>query len=282
MPPRPAARRGRSPTVPSPCHSEHDATGSPRSATDTHGPLTRRRPITGARQHEWSGWGRRFDSGGGSTQALTSGNAAASPSGAVVADHIRSGMGMRRVSAPIALLSSNVGRGGSAMARCWAGRIVVTQHITGPRLMRVASAFAVGGRVIPTRAWLLVGPLGWTKGVTGDRLVASWTVARGSERPGPFALLGGVKRPRRGGVLRAIDASARPRVLGGPAVRAACGGNLRPLWLPRRVVPPDRALRRPADTPPLVRAGVASLRLAGQARLRPSSCWMRSNLAGAG
>jgi hypothetical protein len=29
-----------SPAVPSPCHSGHDATGLPRSTTDTHGPLT--------------------------------------------------------------------------------------------------------------------------------------------------------------------------------------------------------------------------------------------------
>jgi hypothetical protein len=42
-----------SPVVPSPCHSQHDATGSPRSTTDTHGLLTCDRPITGARQHEW-------------------------------------------------------------------------------------------------------------------------------------------------------------------------------------------------------------------------------------
>jgi hypothetical protein len=59
--------RSFSPAVPSSCHSEHDASGSPRSATDSHGPLTSGRSITGARQHEWSGWGRRFDSGGGST-----------------------------------------------------------------------------------------------------------------------------------------------------------------------------------------------------------------------
>jgi hypothetical protein len=49
--------RSCSPAVPSPCHSEHDATGSPRSTTDTHGPLTCGRPTTGARQHEWSGCG---------------------------------------------------------------------------------------------------------------------------------------------------------------------------------------------------------------------------------
>jgi hypothetical protein len=29
------------------------------------------------------------------------------------------------------------------------------------------------------------------------------------------------------------------RVLGGPAVRAACGGNLSLSWLPRRVIPKD-------------------------------------------
>jgi hypothetical protein len=41
------------PAVPSPCHSEHDATGLPRSTTDTHGPLTCGRLTIGVRQHEW-------------------------------------------------------------------------------------------------------------------------------------------------------------------------------------------------------------------------------------
>jgi hypothetical protein len=36
--------RSCSPAVPSPCHSEHDATGSSRSTTDTHGPLTLEAP----------------------------------------------------------------------------------------------------------------------------------------------------------------------------------------------------------------------------------------------
>jgi hypothetical protein len=40
--------RSSSPAVPSPCHSEHDASGTPRSATDTHGPLTWGRLIAGA------------------------------------------------------------------------------------------------------------------------------------------------------------------------------------------------------------------------------------------
>jgi hypothetical protein len=72
---------------------------------------------------------------GGSTHVLTSGNAGASPSGADVADHIRTGMGCegsRAVRALTALLSSNVGRGVSGMARFWAGRIAVTEHIPGP------------------------------------------------------------------------------------------------------------------------------------------------------
>jgi hypothetical protein len=41
------------PAVPSPCHSEHDASGSPWSATDTLDRLTSVPCITGARQHEW-------------------------------------------------------------------------------------------------------------------------------------------------------------------------------------------------------------------------------------
>jgi len=43
---------GRAISVP----SEHDTTGSPRSAADTHGPLTCGRPTTGVRQQEWYGW----------------------------------------------------------------------------------------------------------------------------------------------------------------------------------------------------------------------------------
>jgi hypothetical protein len=42
-----------SPAVPSPCHSQHDATGSPRSTTDTPGHLTWAASTTGARQHKW-------------------------------------------------------------------------------------------------------------------------------------------------------------------------------------------------------------------------------------
>jgi hypothetical protein len=47
---------------------------------------------------------------------------------------------------------------------------------------------------MPARAWLLGGPLGWTKAVTGDRLVASWTVARGFGASGAVCPPG---RPRR-------------------------------------------------------------------------------------
>jgi hypothetical protein len=45
--------RSCSPAVPSPCHSQHDAFGLPRSATDTHGPLTCGGLTRGVRQHEW-------------------------------------------------------------------------------------------------------------------------------------------------------------------------------------------------------------------------------------
>ena len=41
------------PAVPSPCHSEHDASGSQRSTTDTPGHLTRAPSTTGAGQHGW-------------------------------------------------------------------------------------------------------------------------------------------------------------------------------------------------------------------------------------
>jgi hypothetical protein len=53
LPPLPAERHVVLTAVPSPCHSEPDTTGSPRSTTDTPGHLTSAPSITGARQHEW-------------------------------------------------------------------------------------------------------------------------------------------------------------------------------------------------------------------------------------
>ena len=44
--------RSFSPAVPSACHSEHDPSGSPRSATDTPDRLTWAPSTTGARQHD--------------------------------------------------------------------------------------------------------------------------------------------------------------------------------------------------------------------------------------
>ena len=66
-----------SPAVPSPCHSEHIATGLPRSTTDTHGPLTCGGLITGARHHEWQGRSHsanRWGHGGATSGPRTTGS----------------------------------------------------------------------------------------------------------------------------------------------------------------------------------------------------------------
>jgi hypothetical protein len=86
--------------------------------------------------------------------------------------------GQRAVRALIALVSSNFGHGVSGMAQVGAGRIAVTEHITGPSvpesypLSRRRKGHADPG-VASDRS------LGWIKAVTRGRLVASWTVARG-------------------------------------------------------------------------------------------------------
>ena len=86
--------------------------------------------------------------------------------------------GQHAVRALIALLTSSFGREASATARCWAGRIAVTQHITGSSA-RESRIRARGRRKGHADLGVASGrPLGWVKAVTGDRLVASWTVAR--------------------------------------------------------------------------------------------------------
>ena len=98
---------------------------------------------------------------------------------------------MRRVRALIALLSSNFGRGASGVARIWASRIAVTQHITDRRphevsvgvCVWVVPALAAGrGSCRPRRGFWWAAR--WIKAVTEDRLVASRTVARGFEASG--------------------------------------------------------------------------------------------------
>jgi hypothetical protein len=60
------------------------------------------------------------------------------------------------------------------------------------------------------------------------------------DKPGP---LGGVERPRQAVRFARLIHTTR-RHLGGPAVRAACGGNLSLPWLLRTVVPPGRPSSR--------------------------------------
>ena len=103
--------------------------------------------------------------------------------------------------------------------------------------MNVVPALVASTRVKPNPAWLLVAAR-LIKAVTGDGLVASWTVTRGfgasgADRPSR------VERPGR--VVRFARFIDRPvRASGGPAVRAAYGGNLSlrgnltlPWWPPK-------------------------------------------------
>ena len=111
---------------------------------------------------------------------------------------------MRAVRARIALLSSNFGRGVSGTARCWAGRIAVTQHITGPSASRQTEGSFRAGRGF----WC---PLDRIKAATGGRLVASWTVARGFGASGAGCFPRGSGAAAPCDALGAIDASACPR-----------------------------------------------------------------------
>ena len=106
--------------------------------------------------------------------------------------------------ARIALLSSNFGRGVSGTARCWAGRIAVTQHITGPSASRQTEGSFRAGRGF----WC---PLDRIKAATGGRLVASWTVARGFGASGAGCFPRGSGAAAPCDALGAIDASACPR-----------------------------------------------------------------------
>jgi hypothetical protein len=124
----------------------------------------------------------------------------------------------------IAELTSTVGCGVSGMARCWAGRIAVTEHITGPSTCecRPRARGRQKGHADPgvTSAWaarLIKAVAGGTPGHFMDGLRVS----------GAVCPLGGVVRPRR--VVRFARLIHRHgRVLSGPSVRAACGGNLKP------------------------------------------------------
>jgi hypothetical protein len=142
-----------------------------------------------------------------------------------VADHIRIGMGCEGqlvVRALADLLTSNVDGGVSGMARI--GLVAWRQLSTllVPRPMSVGPRARGRWKVMPTRVgfWWAARLI---KAVTGgSRLVASWTVALGSERPRVYALRG-VVRPRWVVRFARFNVSARPRSWG-PAVRAACGG----------------------------------------------------------
>jgi hypothetical protein len=138
---------------------------------------------------------------------------------------------MRRVSALIALLSSNSGRGVSGRARFWSGRMAVTEYITGPSAQKCRPRVRgrQKGHADPGVAsgWAVRLDHGYDRGSPGrfmDALGAS----------GAVCPLGGVERPRQG-VRFARLMQRRVRVLGGPAVRAAYGGGLSPALSPLRV-----------------------------------------------
>jgi hypothetical protein len=109
---------------------------------------------------------------------MTSGNAGESPFGAVGADTSIvewDGKGQRAVRALIALLTSTFGRGVCGLAQI--GLVAaVTEHIPGLSAHEsYPRARQAEGSCRPGRA--SGGPLGWIMTVTGDRLVASWTVS---------------------------------------------------------------------------------------------------------
>ena len=139
--------------------------------------------------------------------------------------------GRRAVRALIALLSRAFGRGVSGMARLWAGRIAGTEHIPGLSTdeSRTHARGRRKGRCRLGRGFWVCGSV--EHGGGGDRLVASWT---GLGASGAGAPSRGVKREaERTRFARLID---RPgRVLGGPAVHAACGASPRLAWLPLTV-----------------------------------------------
>jgi hypothetical protein len=117
-----------------------------------------------------------------------------------------------------------------------AGRIAVTEHIAGPRPGTVVPALAAGGRVMPTQAWLLGGPLGWIVAVTGG---SPGRFMDGLGASGAVCPLGGVERPRRKERFARLM-QWHGRVFGGPSVRAACG-NLKPALAATRVIWEHRA-----------------------------------------
>ncbi len=75
----------------------------------------------------------------------------------------------------------------------------------------------------------------------GSSLVMPFVGPVGRKNHGRLAPLGGVVRPRRKERF-ARSIHRRGRDLGGPSVRAACGGSLSLSWLPRRVVPQVQAV----------------------------------------
>jgi len=159
-----------------------------------------------------------------------------------VGDHIRIGMGCEGSARcqganrpPDQQLWSWSIRYGSNRA----GRMAVTEHIPGLSAMSPVPTLAAGARVMPTRAWLLVaarldqGRDRWIAWSFYARSPWVWNVW------GCMPPSGGVERPRRKERFARLI-QRRGRDLGGPTVRAASGGNLKPARLPPRVVRHDR------------------------------------------
>src|SRR5215217_2400372 len=105
--------------------------------------------------------------------------------------------------------------------------MAVTEHITGslgPRTTNVVPLLAAGARIMPTRGWLLVGGSVGVNAVTGGAPGRFMDGRRGFGASGLMAPSG--EWSGRAGVVRfARLIHRRGRVLGGPAVRAASGGN---------------------------------------------------------
>jgi hypothetical protein len=146
-----------------------------RKRTHNFGPDGRARAGNTAVRTAVPGWFHGKDGvagsipAGGSTQSLTSGNAGESPSGAVVADHIRIGMGCEgsaRCQSANSLTDQQLWLWSTSYGSNRAGRIAVTEHITGPPTSEGCTRARGRQKGHADPGVASAGPLGWIKAVT--------------------------------------------------------------------------------------------------------------------
>jgi hypothetical protein len=137
--------------------------------------------------------------------------------------------GQRVVRALIALLTSNFGGGVSGMARFWAGRIAVTEHIPGLSAYE-SHTHARGRRKGPADPGVASG---WAARLEHGNEGIAWSLHAGFGASGAVCPSGsGAAAP--GGALCVIDPCDAAALSGGPAVRVAFGGRLSLTWLSLR------------------------------------------------